>query len=64
MDALSNIRTIAIFDEAKGSVDFARWRREITQVASNVGQDFKVALLTISVWSLKLRSWSPSECVN
>ena len=50
-DALSNTRTIAIFDEAKpkGAVDYTRCRREITQAAVNVGQDFKVALLTEAV---------------
>ena len=45
-DALSNITTIVKFDETNGSVDFARWRREVTQVATNAGQDYRIALPT------------------
>ena len=37
-DILSNTRTIAIFDETKGAVQYTRWRREITQAATNAGQ--------------------------
>ena len=48
-DNLANTRTIAIFDEKLGAVDYARWRREITQAATNAGQDFKAALLTKAV---------------
>jgi hypothetical protein len=48
-DTLSNNRTIAIFDEKKRAAEFTRWLREITQAATNAGQDFKMALLTLAI---------------
>ena len=48
-DSLSNTRTIAIFDETKGAVEYTRWRREITQAATNAGQDFNPSIYTTCV---------------
>ena len=34
-----------IFDESKGAVDYARWRKDILQFVSPAGRDFAAALL-------------------
>ena len=42
-DALSIQTTIAIFDEKQGAVNFRRCARDVTQAATNAGENFKVA---------------------
>ena len=48
-DGLANKQTLAIFNETLGAADYARWRRELLQVASSAGDDFRMSLLTQAV---------------
>ena len=38
--------TIIKFDENKGSIDYARWRREFVGLADSAGADYREALVT------------------
>ena len=44
-DALTSQSTyFAVFDESKGSVDYARWRRDLFTFVGSAGVDFTAAL--------------------
>ena len=45
-ESMLNTKTLAKFDDGKGSRDFVRWRREMAQVVQCAGVDFSIALHT------------------
>ena len=44
-DALIQRTPLKTFNEAMGSADYARWRRELVELASAAGPDFRAAVL-------------------
>ena len=46
---LSRSPYFTTFDETKGSVDYERWRKDLTSFSGAAGQDFVLALTTADV---------------